>query len=107
MKQAQVHIDANAFTGDGRLLAATARVYTITTFPAKGPGGKEQTGVKGDSTVLTVWDTQTGKALKTWRSGVAYPAFNPVRPLLAVLEPNGDSQMRVGFWDVAAEVGKK
>jgi hypothetical protein len=54
---------------------------------------------------LTVWDTETGKVLKTWNFNVQV-AFNPVRPLLVVLEPNGEVT-RVGLWDFSAEVAEK
>jgi RNA polymerase sigma factor (sigma-70 family) len=102
-KHACVRPNVNAFTGDGRLFAALATPYKITTL--KGVDGKERTVVSSEPDLLGVWDTQTGQALKTWRNG-AYPAFNPVRPLLAILERNGDST-RVGFWDFAAEVENK
>lgn len=108
-KQAQVNLDVNGFTGDGRLFAASVTPYRFTTRPLKGPGavGREQTSIDADPVVVTVWDTQTGKALKTWRNSGAWVAFNPARPLLATLERNGDAGVRVGFWDFAAEVAKK
>lgn len=110
-KQAQVHVDVNGFTGDGRLYAAVVTPYRITTTPGSpfkkgGSQPQEMKSVQAEMTVVTVWDTQTGKALKTWRSNGAWVAFNPARPLLAVLERNGDHQTRVGFWDFAAEVKK-
>jgi hypothetical protein len=55
---------------------------------------------------LTVWDAQTGKVVKTWNRG-AHVAFSPTRPVLAMIERNGESDTRVGFWDFAAEVEKK
>lgn len=106
-KQAQVYSDANAFTGDGRLFAAAVVPYKVTTRPNKGFGNPPQTSINAESGNLTVWDTQTGKALKTWRSSNARPAFNPARPLLAILEDNEVGGTRVGFWDFAAEVEKK
>jgi RNA polymerase sigma factor (sigma-70 family) len=111
-KQAAVHPDAHAFSGDGRLLAAVVTPYKLTTVPPRGQFGVEQTSVKAESRVLAVWDTRTGKALKTWRPNLQYPAaprvaFNPARPLLAVLEPNGQEKTRLGFWDFSAEVEKK
>jgi hypothetical protein len=53
-----------------------------------------------------VWDTQTGKVVKSWNRSPQV-AFCPTRPVLAVLEQNGESGTRVGFWDFAAEVEKK
>jgi hypothetical protein len=55
---------------------------------------------------LTVWDTQTGKVLKSWNRS-SQVAFNPTRPLLAILEFKDEGATRVGFWDFAAEVEKK
>jgi RNA polymerase sigma factor (sigma-70 family) len=105
-KHAFVYPDANAFTGDGRLFAAIATVRQPVT--KKTNFGKEQTVWEPAGSLLGVWDTQTGKALKTWRGETtARPAFNPARPLLAILESNGESSTRVGFWDFAAEVEKK
>jgi RNA polymerase sigma factor (sigma-70 family) len=101
--------DKQAFSGDGRLLAATGVRYK--TAKVKGLGGREQTSWEVEGNFLGVWDTQTGKALKTWdrgRGGVTpYVAFNPARPLLAIMENNGENRVRVGFWDFAAEVAKK
>lgn len=96
--------DARPFSGDGRLLASVCSTYYIT------PGGvsagpKVVTNWSNSGRVLTVWDTQTGKVLKTWKltEQVAGVAFCPTKPLLAVLEPNGADSTRVGFWDFAAE----
>ena len=106
-KMAQVHADVNGFTGDGRLYAASMTPYRVTTKQVKKAGfAPEQTSVQAETRVVTVWDTQTGKSLKTWRSERAQVAFNPARPLLTVLERNGEHQTRVGVWDFAAEVKK-
>lgn len=93
----------NAFSGDGRLLVLGGQRYVM----KKGAGvsGREQTSIVAVSTFLTVWDTQTGKPLKSW-NGSATAAFHPVRPVLAILEPNGD-ETRLGLWDFAADVEKK
>jgi hypothetical protein len=108
-KECKLFPDVYTFTGDGRLLAALGERYEVKT--AKGPGGREQTAWRPVGNFLAVWDTQTGKALKTWDRGqhgsTPQIAFNPARPLLAILEQNGESGTRVGFWDFAAEVGKK
>ena len=72
------------FNSDGRLLAMSER------------------------DALTIWDTSTGRRLKSWKSSeTAVVAFHPTRPLLVVAEPNGESETRLGFWDFAAEVEKK
>lgn len=94
----------NAFTGDGRLLTMRFSRYARPE-KSKGPPGVQWVGVG-----VGVWDTQTGKVLKIWdRRVLGEPfsvAFNPARPLLAVLEKN-DEETRLGLWDFAAEVGKK
>ncbi len=71
------------FNSDGRLLAMT------------------------EMNKLAVWDTSTGRKLKTWRMATAVFAFHPTRPLLVVAEPNGEWETRLGFWDFSAEVEKK
>ncbi len=99
---ARTYPDTPAFTRDGRLLAATGRNYSVIFEVAKG-GVKEQPYWSSTGTFLTVWDTQTGKALKTWKTpnSVASVTFSPTKPLLAILEPNGADSTRVGFWDFA------
>ena len=74
----------------------------------KDPDGRERTEWTDRASVVVVWDTQTGKALKMWeyRDASVRAAFNPVHPVLAILEWHGDGT-RVGFWDFAAEVEKK
>jgi RNA polymerase sigma factor (sigma-70 family) len=110
-KDARVAPEAHCFSGDGRLLAMSGSTYKLgKSKPVGGTGfGKpkepERTVWEYETPFLTVWDTQTGTALKTWGQG-SHVAFNPARPLLAILEPNGDSKTRVGFWDFAAEVKK-
>ncbi|VTR94564.1 sigma-70 family rna polymerase sigma factor : RNA polymerase sigma factor, sigma-70 family OS=Singulisphaera acidiphila (strain ATCC BAA-1392 / DSM 18658 / VKM B-2454 / MOB10) GN=Sinac_0185 PE=4 SV=1: Sigma70_r2: Sigma70_r4_2: PD40 [Gemmata massiliana] len=71
------------FNSDGRLLAMPER------------------------SALTIWDTSTGRRLKSWKSETAVFAFHPTRPLLVVAEPNGEGETRLGFWDFSAEVEKK
>jgi RNA polymerase sigma factor (sigma-70 family) len=100
----------HSFTGDGRLLAMTGLHYTIQKTTVRGgfapKGGREQEMLSPGRRFLTVWDTQTGKVLKSWdRSPLV--AFNPVRPVLAILEPNGENTTRLGLWDFSAEVEKK
>lgn len=104
---ADVRSDGTAFTGDGRLLVAAGTRYKVVTTKN---GGREQKSYSVDGLFLCVWDTQTGKVVKVWNRGnreaAVRVAFNPARPVLAILEQNGDHQTRVGFWDFAAEVKK-
>jgi hypothetical protein len=58
------------------------------------------TGLPGQTTVR-VWDTRTGKLVQRW-DGAAIVAFHPKRPVLAILERNGD-QTRLGLWDFTQE----
>lgn len=92
----------HAFTGDGRLLALFGRRY-MPRDEFSQVGGQPLLFQGGD--FVGVWDTQTGKVLKSW-DRPAKVAFNPARPLLAMLERNG-AEMRLGLWDFAAELGKK
>jgi RNA polymerase sigma factor (sigma-70 family) len=104
----------HAFSGDGRLLALTGSRWSVKKFVPPGPRGKsgfrdglEQTSVSRDKSFLTVWDTQTGKVVKSWGGSQLVVAFNPVRPVLAILEANGENSTRIGLWDFSAEVEKK
>ncbi|HEV3436170.1 MAG TPA: hypothetical protein VG122_02355, partial [Gemmata sp.] len=112
---------SRSFTADGRFLALSGRRYPIAKateknqlgdpfpFVPESPKNKPRERIRfdGQTPFLTVWDTETGKVLTTWERRVPYLAFNPVRPLLAVLEPNGED-MRLGLWDFSAEdAGKK
>jgi WD40 repeat protein len=96
-----------SFSGDGRLLAMAGQRYTTTTRKLGG-AVQEQTVYNPAGDFLTVWDTQTGKVVKSWdrRRAATYVAFNPARPVLAILEPNGE-ETRLGLWDFAAEAEKK
>jgi hypothetical protein len=96
------------FSDDGRLLALAGNQYLMEKVAGKegGPGG----GItaKGLGSALIVWETQTGKVLKTWNlSKHVDVAFNPVRPVLAVMEPNRNGNTRIGFWDFATETAEK
>ncbi len=96
-----------SFSPDGRLFACGGRA--ITKVEKLSEDGKERVQPTGSDGFLTVWDTVTGRALKTWsdRSGRAVVAFHPTRPLLAVAEPSGDNETRIGFWDFTGEDEKK
>jgi hypothetical protein len=43
--------------------------------------------------------------LKSWHKRPNY-AFSPARPVLAILEANGE-ETRVGLWDFSAELADK
>jgi hypothetical protein len=110
MKEAGLAPRASAFTGDGRLLASLGTRYKVEQALRKGPA-REPTVVRAVGYFLTVWDTRTGKALKTWDRGKSGTTprvlFHPSKPVLAMLEVNGESHTRLGLWDFSAEVGKK
>ncbi len=90
-----------SFSGDGQLIAIsglTTAVPTLDDFRGNPRANRERS-------FLTVWETNSGKLLKSW-DGQAKVLFNPVRPVLAILERNGNDS-RLGFWDFAAEPAKK
>jgi hypothetical protein len=104
----------HAFSGDGRLLALTGSRWSVKKFVPPGPRGKggfregiEQTSVSREKSFLTVWNAQTGKIMKSWNGSQVVVAFNPARPVLAILEANGENTTRLGLWDFSAEVEKK
>ncbi len=83
----------HAFGANGQLLACMGELYAEEKM-------SDRMSIAQGNTLLRVWDTHSGKLLKTWTiSANVDVAFNPVRPILAVLEPNGSDGTRVGFWD--------
>jgi WD40 repeat protein len=98
--------EPGAFSGDGRLLALVGGQYLMEKEVGKDGG---PTGGKSLGSALIVWDTQTGKVLKTWNLSKQHVdiTFNPVRPVLAVMEPNRNGHTRIGFWNFAAEIDDK
>lgn len=99
---ARVIPDFHAFTADGRAFAAITVPYKGTV--RKGAFGNDQKAYSADTPVLAVWDATTGKLLKSWpvkKSPLV--AMNPMRPLLLVLEENGEKGTRVGFWNFEAD----
>jgi WD40 repeat protein len=111
--------ERNAFTADGRLIALAGTRFNIskqklTLVRSKKLGEKvgkndnqeaEQIVIESPKQFLTVWDTQTGKVVKSWEMSPLV-AFNPKRPILAVLERN-DGDTRLGLWDFSAELADK
>lgn len=99
-----------AVSADGRLAALLYTPAVPRPNPFAGPlvGGNPQPkgggpGVfrKGDPR-LTVWDTDTGKVVKTWRGEALALSFHPTQPRLAILEANS-GQTRLGLWDFPLE----
>ena len=86
----------NDLSRDGRLLALSGVIHTL---------DKEPKTDSDHAFSTRVWDTETGKVIKTWDHG-AHVAFSPLRPMLAVLESNSD-RTRLGFWDFTAEAAEK
>ncbi|HEX4609906.1 MAG TPA: sigma-70 family RNA polymerase sigma factor [Urbifossiella sp.] len=94
---------AASFSGDGRLMAVAYQRVDKRVTPGKAGGvGAQQTAYSAGETRLGVWDTTTGKLVRSWPGRVTAVAFHPTRPVLAVLEPNG-AQTRLGLWDFSAE----
>jgi RNA polymerase sigma factor (sigma-70 family) len=95
------------FSGDGRLLALYGQQFTVVKRRI-GKDEEEREILTNGMQALRVWDTQTGKALKTWHvSSRVNVAFNPVQPVLAVFERNRNGNTRIGFWSFAAETSEK
>ena len=103
--ESRLRADPHVFTGDGRLLVMSGTVYK------PGKYGEKEFAWEQVGSILTVWDTQSGKALKTWDCGryrnPPRGLFNASKPVLAILEANGENQTRLGFWDFSAEAEKK
>lgn len=78
-----------SFSSDGRLIAVIG----------------SRTRKNKVEAFLSVWDSRTGKLLKSWSRYVHGIAFHPTKPLLAILERNGE-RTRLGLWDFSAEVAE-
>lgn len=101
---ARVTPDFHAFTGDGRAFASIIVPYKLSV--RKGGFGNEQKSIAADTPLLAVWDTNTGKLLKSWPvSKAPVVAMNPSWPMLLILEPNGEKGTRIGFWNFEADAG--
>lgn len=94
------------FTADGRLVVISGQQLAIAMI-AVPPGEAPRTGWSERGPFLSVWDTSTGKLVKTWNREPRTVAFHPTRPVLAVLENNGEGDTRLGLWDFTAPDGKK
>jgi RNA polymerase sigma factor (sigma-70 family) len=102
-KKARTYPEAFAFGANGRLLVSLVASYEPM---MRATDDGKRAGLALGREVLTVWDTQSGKVLKTWNV-TPQVAFNPVKPVLAIFEPNGDWETRIGFWDFALVAEKK
>jgi RNA polymerase sigma factor (sigma-70 family) len=106
---ASCRFDPHCFSSGDRLLAMSGKRYVKSEgnggFGGGRPGQIVLTGAR--DSFLTVWDTRTGKVMKSW-SGGSQPivAFHPTKPILAVLEAN-NNQTRLGFWDFSADIPMK
>jgi RNA polymerase sigma factor (sigma-70 family) len=90
------------FSHDGRLVALSYSRVEKKESPLQGKGGGLAQGVSRGEARLGVWDTTTGRLVRSWPGRVTALAFHPSRPVLAVLEPNGD-KTRLGLWDFTAK----
>jgi hypothetical protein len=79
-----------AFSSDGRLLAVSG--YAVDAEREGGPPPEVRFNT------LRVWDTTTGRVLRSWNALNAAIGFHPSLPVLAVAEMNGD-KTRLGIWD--------
>lgn len=105
--QSRLRAEAHAFTGDGRLLAMRGTSYgDVNMMVPDGQKGRVVAVRREVATFLAVWDTESGKVVKRWDSSPRV-LFHPSKPVLAILEPNGENQTRLGLWDFSAEVEKK
>jgi WD40 repeat protein len=98
---------STSFSSDGRLLASLGYSFRL---KKREVNEKDQLVSYQERFLLAVWDTATGRVLKSWPVPVNNTpalAFHPSRPLLVIAEPNGDGETRLGFWDFAAEPKKK
>jgi len=66
------------------------------------PGGGRGFLGKGEPR-LAVWDTETGRLVRSWRGDALALSFHPTQPRLAILEANS-GQTRLGLWDFLTEV---
>jgi WD40 repeat protein len=97
-------LNGGSFSGDGRLLAMSGARAIATAL--EGRVGGLRTTYSSAGSFLHVWDTETGKLLKAW-DRAATVSFHPSKPILAILEPNGQNQTRLGLWDFSADTGGK
>jgi hypothetical protein len=105
-------VDRCAFSLNGKLLVVTGYKFSaspcklLTQVRGKAPMTEDTVAIQSESkSFIGVWDTETGKQLKNW-DATALVSFNPVRPVLAILESNGD-ETRLGLWDFSAEMPQK
>jgi RNA polymerase sigma factor (sigma-70 family) len=92
----------NHFSADGRLLFLSGEHAKDTEKKGRATSSDRLGEYMG------VWETDSGKLLKQWQGAIpSAVAFHPTKPILAILEPNGENTTRLGLWDFSAEVEKK
>ncbi|HSQ58475.1 MAG TPA: WD40 repeat domain-containing protein, partial [Gemmata sp.] len=94
------------FSSEGRLLVLYGNQYIASKAPTSF-GQKAGVMWNPGNQFLRVWDTATGKLLRQWNQAPTGVAFHPSKPILAIVERNGENLTRVGLWDFAAEPAKK
>jgi WD40 repeat protein len=94
------------FSQDGRLLALSGDRYVARESKKDFGGGRGPVSYTAEGRFLTVWNTETGKVVKSWDQK-ATVMFLPSRPVLAVFEENGSGGTRLGLWDFATEATEK
>lgn len=103
-------LDRQAFSHDSRLVAASGQRCVM---QEQERNNKKQNTISALEMVINVWDTETGKLVKSWTLGrdqVLF-AFHPTKPILAVVEPHTNYErtsrlIRLGLWDFSAEMPK-
>jgi hypothetical protein len=90
---------AAAVSGDGRLAALS--YAPLVDIGARAGSGKVLVYAH-ERPRLSVWETATGRVVRSWLGSASALAFHPTRPVLAVLEPT-PSGSRLGLWDFSAQ----
>jgi RNA polymerase sigma factor (sigma-70 family) len=102
IEYAEALADPACLSRDGRLLVLHGLQFVATRNKLGNPVEWSPRGA-----FLCVWDTDTGTLLKQWNHRPTAVAFHPSKPILAIVEANGENKSRLGLWDFAAEVEKK
>ena len=107
VRELEFYLDGNPFGARGRLFGARCGAGTSKMVPDALAGVQNQGIWNPTGAVLSIWNTQTGKALKTWNTRKwVKVALCPTRPLLAVFEDGIEAETRLGFWEFKPEAAK-